>query len=122
VGGARQVGLCPDRKEARPPASSSQMTKTAFDNDAARGGSGDAVTPDGLLFLAILAFGLAILALLGVLALADVIGVARILPFLALPPALFIASGVLFWRGAPGEREEVGVRQVARSPSAGSSI
>jgi hypothetical protein len=120
VGGARHVGPCPDRKKARPPASSSQMTKTAFDNDAARGGSGDAVNPDGLLFLATLAFGLA--ALLGVLALANVVGVARILPFLALPPALFIASGVLFWRWASGEREEVGVRQVARSPSAGSSI
>jgi hypothetical protein len=81
------------------------MTKTAFDNDAARGGSGDAVTPGSPLFLATLAFGLAMLALLGVLALADVVGIARILPFLALPPALFIASAVLLWRWMSAERK-----------------
>jgi hypothetical protein len=81
------------------------MTKTAFVSDAARGGSGDAVTPDRLLFLATLAFGLAMLALLGVLALADVVGIARILPFLALPPALFIASAVLLWRWMSAERK-----------------
>jgi glycerol-3-phosphate acyltransferase PlsY len=83
------------------------MTKTAFDSDAARGGSAEAVTLDSLLFLATSAFGLAMLALLGVLALADVVGVASILPFLALPPVLFIASGVLLWRWTSG-REHAG--------------
>jgi hypothetical protein len=74
------------------------MTKTTFDNEAVRGGVRNAGTADSLLLLATLAFGFAMLALLGFLALADVVGVAHILPFLALPPALFIASGVLLWQ------------------------
>jgi hypothetical protein len=73
------------------------MTKTTSDNEAVRSGVRNAGT-GSLLFLATLAFGLAMLALLGVLALADVVGVANILPFLPLPPALFIASAVLLWR------------------------
>ena len=87
------------------------MTKTTFDIEAVRGGVRNAVTADSLLFLATLAFGLGMLAVLGVLALADVVGVARILPFLALPPALFIASAVLLWRWMSGKgksREQTG--------------
>jgi hypothetical protein len=84
------------------------MTKTAFDNEAGRGGVRNAGT-GSLLFLGTLAFGLAMLALLGFFALADVVGVANILPFLALPPALFIASAVLLWqwmstKGKSGEQ------------------
>jgi hypothetical protein len=109
------MGPCPDRKEMSRPASSSGMTKTAFDNDVVRDGSGDAVTSDSVLFLGALALGLAMLALLGVLALADVVGGARVLPFFALPPALFIASGVLLWRWMSAEAEEAAVREIARS-------
>ena len=98
------------------------MTKRQFDNDAPRGGVGNAVTSDGALFLAALAFGLAMLALLAVLALADLLGVTRILPFFALPSALFFASGVLLSRWTSREREEMSVPEVARSPTAGSSI
>jgi hypothetical protein len=97
------------------------MTKTPFDDDAVGGRVGNAVTSGSVLFLATLAFGLAMLALLGVLAIADAVGVGSMLPFFALPPALFIASGVLLWRWTSGEHEEVGVREVARSPTAGSS-
>jgi hypothetical protein len=84
------------------------MTKRRVDNEAVRGGSRNPVTSDSLLFLATLAFGFAMLALLGVLALADVVGVARILPFLALPPALFIASAVLLWRWMSAEAKSRG--------------
>jgi hypothetical protein len=111
VGRARQLGPCPDRKEASPPACSSQMTKTTFHNEAVKGGVRNAGAADSLLFFAALAFGFAMLALLGFLALADVVGVAHILPFLALPPALFVASAVLLWRWISAEmknREETG--------------
>ena len=81
------------------------MTKTPSDNEAKRGGVRKAGTADGLLFFGTLAFGLAMLALLGVLALADVVGVAHILPFLALPPALFIASAVLLWQWLSTEKQ-----------------
>jgi hypothetical protein len=111
------MGPCPNRKEMTRSACSSEMTKEPFDDDAVRAGVGNAVTSGSVLFLATLAFGLAMLALLGVLALADVVGVGSILPFFALPPALFIASGVLLWRWTSGERKEVGVREVARSHS-----
>jgi uncharacterized membrane protein len=85
------------------------MTKTSSDNDAERGGVRKAGTADSLLFFGTLAFGLAMLALLGFLAVADVVGVAHILPFLALPPALFIASAALLWqwmstKGKSGEQ------------------
>jgi hypothetical protein len=98
------------------------MTKTRFDSDAGRSEVGNAVTSDGVLLLATLAFGLAMLVTLDVLGLAGVVGIGRVLPFFALPPALLIASGVLLWRWTSSQREEVGVRQVVRSPSAGSSI
>jgi hypothetical protein len=114
VGERDEVGPRPDRKEMTPWASSSEMTKTRFDKDAARGGVGNAVTSDGALFLATLAFGLAMLALLSVLALADVVGAAGVLPFFALPTALFLASALLLWRWTSGEREEVAVREIAR--------
>ena len=111
------LGPCLDRKEMARSACSSEMTKTPFDDDAVRDGVGNAVTSGSVLFLATLAFGLAMLALLGVLALADVVGVGSILPFFALPPALFIASGVLLWRWMSGEGSGAAVREVARSHS-----
>lgn len=83
------------------------MTKTPFDRRAIRGRVAKKATADSALFLATLAFGLAMLTLLGVLALADVVGVASLLPYLALPPALFVASGVLLWRWTSG-REDAG--------------
>jgi hypothetical protein len=95
------------------------MTKTRFDNDGARGGVGNAVTSDGALFLASLAFGLAMLALLAVLALADVVGVASVLPYFALSPALFLASALLLWRWTSSEGEEVALREVARTHKQG---
>ena len=84
------------------------MTKTTLDKEAVRGGVGNAAAADSFLFFATLAFGLAMLTLLGVLAHVDVVGVARILPFLVLPPALFIASGVLLWQWMSAPREKSG--------------
>lgn len=83
------------------------MTKMPFDRQAVRGGVAKKATADSALFFATLAFGFAMLALLGVLALTDVVGVASLLPFFVLPPALFVASGVLLWRWASG-REHAG--------------
>lgn len=115
VGERDEVGRRPDRNEMSRPASSREMTKTPFDNEAERDSVSNAVASDSALFLGTLTLGLAMLALLGVLALGGVLGGARVLPFFALPPALFVASGVLLWRWMSGESEEVAVREVDRS-------
>ena len=70
------------------------------------------VARDIVFSLALFALGCGMLALLGVLALADAAGLAAILPFIALPAALFVASAVLAWRWGLREAEAAAVEEV----------
>jgi hypothetical protein len=69
-------------------------------------------TSDSAFFVAALVLGFAMLTLFAVLALADPVGLADILPFFAIPAALFVASAVAAWRWATGESETAVVREV----------
>jgi hypothetical protein len=89
------------------------MTKTPFDTRGASGRADQEATSDGAFALAASALALAMLALFGVLLLADVVGLARILPFAALPLALFLASAFLLWRWALGEARMSTAQDVA---------
>jgi hypothetical protein len=53
------------------------------------------------------------LTLFAVLTLADVVGLTRMLPFFALPPALLVASAFLLSRWATGEAEASAAQEVA---------
>ena len=88
------------------------MTKPRFDTRKARRPLGSEPTSDSAFFVAALAVGFSMLTLFAVLLLADVVGLARILPFFALPAVLFAVSAVLAWRWATGEAEAAAVRDV----------
>jgi hypothetical protein len=71
-------------------------------------------TSDGAFALAAVASALTMLTLLAVLTLADVVGLTRILPFLAFPPALLAAAAFFLWRWATGEAEAAVAREISR--------
>jgi hypothetical protein len=68
-------------------------------------------TSDSAFALAASALALAMLALLAVLILADVVGLAQMLPFFVLPPALLVAAAFLLQRWATGEAEASAARE-----------
>jgi hypothetical protein len=89
------------------------MRNTRFDNLKARPSVGKAPHQEAALFLAALAFGLAMLSLLAVLALAGVVELTHLLPFYAVPLLLFILSAPLVRRWVKGEAEEAAIEEVA---------
>jgi hypothetical protein len=89
------------------------MRKTEFRNSEMGRPAGTAPSSDRTFFLAALALGSAMLALLAVLLLADVAGLVRLLPFFGLAAALFVAAAVLVWRWATGEAEVEALRAEA---------
>jgi hypothetical protein len=76
-------------------------------------------TSDSAFLLAALVLGFAMLTLFALLALADPIGLAGVLPFVAIPAVLFAASAVLAWRWATGESETAVAREIADRESGG---
>lgn len=105
----REVGTRPDRRAPASGASSSEM-KAPLDTRDARGRVNQGLTPERAFALAASTLALAMLTLFAVLALADVVGLAHILPFFALPPALFVASALFLWRW--GEAEASAAQEV----------
>lgn len=89
------------------------MMKTPFHSRDARGRANQELTSERAFALAASALSLAMLTLFAVLALADVVGLARMLPFVALPPALLVASALFLWRWAMGEAEASAAQQIA---------
>jgi hypothetical protein len=89
------------------------MRNTRFDNLEAGPSVGKAPHQEAALFLAALAFGLAMLSLLAVLALAGVVELTHLLPFYAVPLSLFIASALLLRRWGKGEAAVAAIEEVA---------
>jgi hypothetical protein len=89
------------------------MRNARFDNLGSRRSIRKAPNLETSLFLAALAFGLAMLSLLAVLVLADIVALSHILPFFALPLVLFIATAPLFRRWVKREVEEAAIAEVA---------
>ena len=59
-------------------------------------------------------FAIGILTLLAVLAVADVVGLARILPFIALPLALLVVAAIFVWQRPIGEARVSAAYEAAR--------
>ena len=93
------------------------MRNSRFDNLRWRRSVRKAPTLETSLFLAALAFGLAMLSLLAVLLLADILALSHILRFFALPLMLFIASAPLLRRWVKDEAEEAAIAEVAHRAS-----
>jgi fatty acid desaturase len=93
------------------------MRNTRFDNLKARPSVGKAPHQEAALFLAALAFGLAMLSLLAVLALAGVVELTHLLPFYAVPLLLFIVSAPLLRHWGKGEAEVAAVEEAAHRAS-----
>jgi hypothetical protein len=89
------------------------MRNTRFDNLRSRRSVRKAPNLETSLFLAALAFGLAMLSLLAVLLLAGIVALSQILPFFALPLVLFIATAPLLRRWVMREAEEAAIAEVA---------
>jgi hypothetical protein len=87
--------------------------KTRFYTRDARGRVNQGLTSEKAFALAASALALSMLTLFAVLTLADVVGLTRMLPFVALPPALLVASAFFLWRWATGEAEASAAQQVA---------
>jgi hypothetical protein len=87
--------------------------KTPLDTRDARGQVNHGLTSERAFALSASALALAMLTLFAVLALADVVGLAHMLPFFALPPALLVASALFLWRWAMGEAEASAAQEVA---------
>lgn len=78
-----------------------------------RGGPGhQEPTSDSAFALAASALALAMLTLFAVVVLADVVGLAHMLPFFVLPPALLVASAFFLWRWATGEAEASAAQEI----------
>jgi hypothetical protein len=93
------------------------MRNTRFDNLKAGPSVGKAPHQETALFLAALAFGLAMLSLLAVLALAGVVELTHLLPFYAVPLLLFIVSAPLLRRWGKGEAKVAAIEEVAHRAS-----
>ena len=93
------------------------MRNTRSDNLRSRRSVRKAPTLETSLFLAALAFGLAMLSLLAVLALAGVVELTHLLPFYAVPLLLFIVSALLVRRWVKSEAEEAAIEEVAHRAS-----
>ncbi len=89
------------------------MMKTPLDERDASGRVNQEPTSDNAFALAASALAFAMLTLFAVLALAEVRGLTHILPFLALPPALLVASAFFLWRWATGEAKASATQEVA---------
>jgi hypothetical protein len=87
--------------------------KTTFHSRDARGRANQGLTSERAFVLAASALALSMLTLFAVLTLADVVGLTRMLPFFALPPALLVASAFLLSRWATGEAEASAAQEVA---------
>ncbi|MGH3039057.1 MAG: hypothetical protein ACRDLZ_06570 [Gaiellaceae bacterium] len=88
--------------------------KASSDTREARSRVEHEPTSDRAFALAASALALAMLTLFAVLALVDVVGLARILPFVALPPTLLVASALFLGRWATGEAKASAAREVAQ--------
>jgi hypothetical protein len=93
------------------------MRNTRFDNLRSRRSVRKAPNLETSLFLAALAFGLAMLSLLAVLLLAGIVALSHILPFFALPLVLFIATAPLLRRWVMREAEVAAIEEVAHRAS-----
>jgi hypothetical protein len=87
------------------------MMKTSFHRDA-RGRVDQELASDNAFALAASTLALAMLALFAVLVLADVVGLTHILPYVALPPGLLVASAFFLWRWAKDEAETSTAQEV----------
>ena len=85
---------------------------TPFDSRDRRGLGEQEHTSDNAFALAASTLAFAMLTLFAVLVLADVVGLTHILPFVALPPALLIASAFFLWRWATGEAEASAAQEI----------
>jgi hypothetical protein len=83
------------------------------DTRDARGRVNQGLTSERAFALAASALALSMLTLFAVLALADVVGLTRMLPFFALPPALLVASALFLWRWAMSEADASAAQEVA---------
>jgi hypothetical protein len=107
------VGTGPDRRQLVHEPSSIEMTRKHFDNHGAKRAVEKSRDRDTALFVTALTFGLAMLSLFAVLALAGVMKLAHILPFAAVPLALFIVSGLAVLRWIESEAAEAALEEDA---------
>jgi uncharacterized membrane protein len=83
------------------------MARTRFD----RGPRAEEPTSDGLFLLVFSGLAVGMLALFAVLALAGVEKWTHVLPFVALPLALFFVSALLLWHWATSEARAAAARE-----------
>lgn len=90
-----------------------EMENNRLESRGARGSRDKTPDSDMALFVAALAFGLAMLSLFAVLAFANVKALGDVAPFFAVPVLLFITSSVLFLKWGEGEVDEAAHEEAA---------